>query len=249
VPKTLSEVKPTASVDLSPRALDGKPTLSEIVCRVIALSSDIDLQTRMLIVRVLGVQAEAAIAIFDTIGADHWREKALRAATKAQFPDAVPVLDVVLRMALAAQQERHKLAHWIWAKSPELPDALLLADPTHLRKRDIERAKVAAFLDDIEAKGDLDEIFKLYKIDRTKVLVYTKSDLLDASLALGETRQALFYFRFYVEPYVGEPLSAATSTAQSAFDRVMRNLDTRDGVLERLNELAAFREAMKGAKP
>jgi hypothetical protein len=89
---TLAEVLPDAHAYFGASALDNQPEIAKDVCQVIALSAEIDVEIKLLIVHILGVDATAALAIFDSLNADHWREKALRALTKAVIPEAAPIV-------------------------------------------------------------------------------------------------------------------------------------------------------------
>jgi hypothetical protein len=65
--------------------LDDNPDLAVIVAKVFAISSVIERELSFLLVRVLGADAEPAIAMFDALTAQHQQFKALDAAAKAHL--------------------------------------------------------------------------------------------------------------------------------------------------------------------
>jgi hypothetical protein len=76
--------------------------------------------------------AEPALAVFHETNSVDARLKAVNAAIDIVLdtPD-VDLYEAIVRSALKpAQKHRNQFAHWIWADSPDLPDAILLVDPT-----------------------------------------------------------------------------------------------------------------------
>jgi hypothetical protein len=109
------------------------------------MSAQVDHEISLLLVRVLGAHARPALAMFDTLHSDRVQLDVLQAAAKAEFGEGSErygVFVAVLKVAGRAQADRHKLAHWIWGHCPELPTALLLANPKAVRARNIARARL-----------------------------------------------------------------------------------------------------------
>jgi hypothetical protein len=111
------------------------------------------------------------------------------------------VLDAAVRAANSVQNDRNRLAHWIWGSAPELPDALLLADPTILRSQEVERTKYHlnpfAYID-----LPWEKVAKLYQFDPAEIYVYTKADLRRTHRDLASAGKIFFLLRMYLHPII-----------------------------------------------
>jgi hypothetical protein len=98
-------------------------------------------------------------------------ETALRDRLPTQYSDiGFAILTLLHRTATT----RHHFAHWIWGSSPDIPDAVLLAEP-----KMFWRTRVARLRHWKKAK-DTDPLTSLQtepQIDRSAVLVYKTRDL------------------------------------------------------------------------
>jgi hypothetical protein len=62
----------------------------------------------------------------------------LAAAAKAALPpDQFEIFAAIMSAVDRVQNERNRLAHWVWGTCPELPDRLLLANPEILKVQKI----------------------------------------------------------------------------------------------------------------
>jgi hypothetical protein len=105
-------------------------------------------------------------------------------------------------------KERDRFAHWAWGYSPDLPDALLLAEP-------IEKAR---------AQWDATSPPKTPQIDRKKVYVFTSGDFDRAIVRLNDTADLLEAFLKCVWP---EPSPAE----RELFRQALRNEPRFHGLL------------------
>jgi hypothetical protein len=118
------EFRPDADV------LGDKPELAKLVASIFALWGLIEGSLSHLLIRVLGADAEPAIAMFATLTAQHLQMGALKAAARAALSsDDFDVFCAATSVTDGVQAPRNHLAHWIWGKCDQLPDALLLAEP------------------------------------------------------------------------------------------------------------------------
>jgi hypothetical protein len=78
--------------------------------------------------------------------------------------------------------------------------------------------------------------------------VYTEEDIVDATLALTAAKEVLGYFRFYFTPFKPPKILSLPSAASKLFNEAMLDLDTRAGVLRRLNSIPAFASAFASMK-
>ena len=185
--------------------------------------------------------------MFDELDSQRSQLRLLTAAARSHFgKDTEPyrVFSAALRVADIAQADRHKLAHWIWGHCPELPNALLLADPKAVRAQTIELTRMldkrkdslvyVLSVDDEERKQDEVRISQLYAPDKSAIFVYEDGDFHRSTRDLGEALLALHYFAHYLSPLKLNPLSPPNPA--------LEGLETSDGALRRLMSLRLFRE-------
>lgn len=187
MPQPLSRVIPNGEFVADPNVLDDKPEFAKLVASIFAHASYIERCQGLLLVRVLGADAAPAIAMFSTLTAQHLQLGALEAAAKAALtPHEFDVFATVTSTAERSQGDRHKLAHWIWGRCPQLKEeALLLANPKTDKERDLALMQSLQNVDD--------EAFwtaETWSLDQTKpdsVLVYRRPDLerVKCSIAQG----------------------------------------------------------------
>jgi len=247
MPQLLSNVRRNARVVLWPSTEDR--VLGLLASHIVALSSQVDHELSLLLVHVLGANATPALAMFDEFDSQKQQMRLLRAAARAELGDKTKryrVFDAVLRAVMAAQSDRHKLAHWIWGHSPDIPNVLLLADPKALRIRKIARQrllttpiKLSAFLQNGDAEQQKRELTltALYEADPKTVLIYRDEDLNRAMRDLLAALSILDYFRYYLTPLKPNRLLALSVG--------LSGLGTSAGALKRLNSVDQFRTAFR----
>jgi hypothetical protein len=235
----------TTKLSLSATSLNDKPKLATLVGNIIATSAEVDLEVNLLLVHILGANALPAVAMLEVLltASAHTRLKAHEEAAKAALrPAQFRVFRAVTKMAISSQADRHKIAHGVWASCPELPDALLVAEPQSLRWREIRRGR---FYSDLATmlKGEWKpnspyNAAELYDYDRSKIFIYSHTELYRILLGLMEAKNAAFYFRCYLQPVVRNRL------AGKAPRHILKGLDTSAGALRRLSRLPRFRAAL-----
>jgi hypothetical protein len=153
-----------------------------------------------MLVRILGAEAAPALAMFATLTAQHLQLGALEAAAREALTEKeFDVFKATMNIAKSVQGPRNQLAHWIWAYSPELPDALLLAEPKSAKERDYEFTKALE-----NGVTDLTELADLNSYDPEHVQVYREDDLKRAQLDLEEASRIAFLTMVYLDSvYVG----------------------------------------------
>lgn len=130
MPQPLSRISPDANFELSTKALVDRLNLANLVTQIFALWAVVEQEFQILFSRIIGPDEIVADAVYAVLTRDGLQRTALNAAAKAKFgTDSSAVLAVCKR----AGKIRHKLAHWRWGQSPDLPDVLLLADPKDVK--------------------------------------------------------------------------------------------------------------------
>jgi len=133
MPQPLSKVKPNVE-EFKFGGIDIEPQLAVLIARVFAMWAMIESALQTMLVRILRADETAATAIYDLLISQAMQTRALEAAAKASMnPDDFERFTVVMTVTEGVQKQRNKLAHWIWGKSADLPETLLLLDPDMVR--------------------------------------------------------------------------------------------------------------------
>src|SRR5262249_16218507 len=175
--------------------------------------------------------AAPAIAMFQTLTAQHLQLGALDAAAKAALsPEDFQIFAAAVSTAESAQTPRNHLAHWAWGKCRQRPDLLVLANPQMLRERDFRVAKAIA------SKADLGEVVQMNLFDPSGALAYSKSDLERALRDLEESYYAVNSLSLYLNPdqLIGMGILPPDTDIQKI----------RAELLQELNGNRLFREAL-----
>jgi len=120
------------------------PDLSLLALSAIASWSNVDLALLRVFMQLMGGPESMSASIYVALGGQTAKNAAIHAAARSALsarPNEYALLKALLKLAKTNQKFRDKLAHWVWAYSPALPDALLLMDPMrnygNLHKKDI----------------------------------------------------------------------------------------------------------------
>lgn len=163
MPQPLSRVAPNALVSIGnvgsayPSPLAERPELALLAIQVIASWSNVEAFMMRLFVNLMGGSTDLAATVYLSLEIQSAKSAAINAAAAVKLSEQEKaLLRAILALVKSHQKSRDKIAHWIWGTAPQLPDALLLANPKDL----------------IEIPPDTDRIF-----------VYRKKDFLDCIAA------------------------------------------------------------------
>jgi hypothetical protein len=193
-PQPLNKVHSTTSVLFDPKALSERPELALLIARAIAGWSEIEGQMGFVLVRMLGANAEPALAMYGALTSAPAQISAAKAAASSVLdPERLEMVEAVLKVASALSTKRHHLAHRIWGYSEDLKDALILAD-----SKDIARKWMRTF----EASRAASAGGQQPSMDwpREKMFVYRANDLLELISELDDLRDYFYQLSFLVEP-------------------------------------------------
>jgi hypothetical protein len=125
----LSSVKRNARILVDPGVLRSRPQLAVLIADIISLWGHIEGNLGAIFVRLLGASARPGAAIYHSLGAGT-RQNALRAVARLNLDEhQFKIFEIFLKLVSRGRTQRDRLAHWLWALSPEIEDALLLIDP------------------------------------------------------------------------------------------------------------------------
>jgi hypothetical protein len=234
MPQPLNRIIRDAKFTPDANALEDKPQLAKLVASIFGHWGLIEQSISLLLVRVLGADAEPAIAMFSTLTAQHLQLGALEAAARAAltthefdvFRSVISVTDVV-------QKPRNQLAHWVWGKCPQLPDALLLAEPKARKEQD--RRVLLAWRHADNGDPLPEDIQQLYDYDPSTVTVYRLDDLERAKRDISDGAQVAYMLVEYLNDYNSGRIKANPNQASPEQNRKLLML--------MLNRKRLFREA------
>lgn len=133
MPQPLSRVNPNATIIIANaghRPLAERPQLAILVGEAINSWSNVESFLLRLFVRLFGGNGAMAAKIYLALEIQSAKTIALLEAVNAVPDEKIQALiKAVIAISKTNQKFRDKLAHHVWGVSPQLPDALLLADP------------------------------------------------------------------------------------------------------------------------
>jgi hypothetical protein len=131
-----------------------------------------------LFVELLGAGATTAAAIFSSIRSQAGQRDAFRAVASVALEDDQDNQDIlvaVLEVCDRASRLRNRICHWVWGHSRELPDAVLLGDPTAMTTH---RATMLDYTHEVMKPGSRPP---MPEIDERRIYVYREADFVEAS--------------------------------------------------------------------
>jgi hypothetical protein len=179
-PQPLSRVHPKARVLGGPETLyTHRPRFAPLAIAVIAHWSEIEAKTAAILAFVLHAEAAPISAMLQAINSASARIKAIECAGQIKLKgQELEVFEVVMWMAKKAAAHRHPIAHHIWAFCQELPDAVLLVEPS-------------AYIGIFVALATTDGPGTLHEPDKRLVKVYRERDFQDAILEMKTVANCL----------------------------------------------------------
>jgi hypothetical protein len=235
--RALHAEKPHATVRQRPSILDHlPPKYAQTIAAIFSYSSLIEYRQSLLLVRILGADAAPALAMFGTLIPQHAQLRALEAAAKAALEEReYDVFKAAMSVTAAVQTPRNQLAHWIWAFSAQIPDALLLADPAEGKEGD---RKFTLALESGET--DPEVIGNLNKFDPAHVQVYRENDLERARKDLEQASEVIYLTVVYFDGFFEGRIKKLPWTTRSP---------TRDELFQQLCGHKLFQEAWDRTQP
>jgi len=169
----LSHVKARAQLRFDPPdIMMARPELGILVAECIAQWAQVECLLGVILAVILETEAQTGLAMFLALTSSNNQMTILSAAAKSKLiAREADLFEAVMTLVRSAAKERHRLAHWCWALSDDLPDALLLIDPAH------EAPLFANKLGFHDALAEIDRsnIFVLRKRDAQEIVAKIKA--------------------------------------------------------------------------
>lgn len=169
----LSNVRSGASVEFGPGKLSQHPKLCSLVMDIVSLGAQIENSWSNIIVGLMGAEHKAGAAMYMALSGGASRRAALHGAACAVLPPAdYMVVRAVEKATNGVRAIRNDFVHHIWAISSDLPDALLLINPSAIQE-------VHSNLADLIHNSNKDPDANTGRLDLSKVMVWREGDLLE----------------------------------------------------------------------
>jgi hypothetical protein len=160
MPQPLSRVKKITTRSGGPAMILQRPELAALVAAVLTSWSHTEAAFGRFLAICLHTDSSAGVAMYLSLSGAEARRSALSAAAhKTLPPDKIELFELVTKAIRPVRDRRNDFAHGLWSYSDELPDALLWESAD----------------DEIE---NFEKIQKRSGSTGTKIMVYTKADLL-----------------------------------------------------------------------
>ncbi len=157
-PKQLSNWPDDIEVEVGIDAVSRmSPKIAALGMQVISAWSYVQMEQVLAVTHMLKADYAVMASVFESLtGA---RRIALRAAAqKALSSEDFKLYEQVGNSLDTAARHRDRFAHWLWMYSPDIPDSLLLQDPSHFSNAEISYSqfradlnKVGPFIVDMDA--------------------------------------------------------------------------------------------------
>lgn len=195
MPQPLSSLKRKVPIRLGGLdAADERPELALLAAKVIAVAAELEANMGELLAAMLGNKARPAVQMFHALSSTNAQTAALEAAAEAALPGhELSLFRIIMGMVKRAAKRRNMIAHWNWAYSPELPDALLFSDP---------RASATTFVELGERweKHQQGEPIEPWEADQSHVFIYKEADFREIIAAQAQAGELVALFTLMVLP-------------------------------------------------
>jgi hypothetical protein len=176
-----------------------RPELAESALNIIVEWSLLESGVNGLFVKLLGTKnTVAAAAIFSSIRSQAGQRDAFQAVAASVLEndqERQDLLVAILEVCNKAAKTRNRIAHWIWGFSANLPDAVLLADPTAITTHEAKANEWIAAPMGSKRGAHPD-------IDRRRIYAYTASDFAEALQRIQRARLLVAGVRRVMPPAI-----------------------------------------------
>lgn len=248
MPQPLSSIKHDATFTLATNALVGRPELADLVTQIIGVWSVIEQELETLFCRIFESNEPVSAAIYSAIPNQRTKMDALKAGVNSKFSNDIEKIEniyAVLDLVDRVKEIRHRLAHWRWGYSIDIPGALLLADPSSTKLTRISQTLVRKidFSYDDSTRIFTDKILKNIGFDTSKIFVYFQSELNSELENLVQANFALSLLDLYINPQMTSERAAELKSHLDTQFHHSIDIGTSEWALSQLSGLILFEQA------
>lgn len=202
MPQPVSRLMHGKQLDFTfgPDAIDREPELAALFARAIIQHSIIENAMGTLLIKILHAHAKPGYAMFSALTSVPAKLDVLTAAAEEMLVGAeLSVFRIARTLASRVSRERNKLAHNLWGFSPQVPNALLMANPSVFHKNTIawdEHWRGVIGVADTIYKGNPAD---LIRPNPDLIFAYRKPDFEKLLSDFRETTNILLCLTFMIE--------------------------------------------------
>lgn len=173
------------------------PQLSALIFNAISIWSYLEaVSIPRLLSIISGASSLTALSIYEALNSDATKQAVLQAVAKTHVTDKkYDLLRAILHNIKEQAQTRHKLVHWIWGYSQDLPDHLLLISPKQFAAGKPDSIQGLAFSGPLPGKWD-----KYFR----NIEVYVQHDIEEIITRFTRTLQSVEQFSLLWKPQFPE---------------------------------------------
>lgn len=187
-PQPLSSFPQARDVNFRIKVLDAQPELALKVMDVINTWAHIDYLATLITAKVLRADFKVVASMLVALTSADARRNAINAAIANGLPEEAELFQAIQKAIKPSRQRRNDFAHHLWGTCPQIPDALLLADP-----RDISM-RYAEYLE-AEKAGTLSSENTMFA-EHSKIMVYRERDLNEEAQSARQASK--FMMKFFI---------------------------------------------------
>jgi hypothetical protein len=170
----LSRVKPDAVTNWgNAETMIKRPTLAAKVARCIAQWSEIEIHLGAFLGLLLHANQKAALAMYSSLENRAAQLRLIYGAAEASIPgnqfDVIAVL--IANVLRPVMRERDRFAHWVWGYSDDLPDALLISEPSESLKNLMAALHLFPGVEDAAVRTNFNLIYVIRDPDLDGIIV------------------------------------------------------------------------------
>jgi hypothetical protein len=214
-------IPPTSGIDLHfvvSDAMVQRPKLAVLVAETIATWAQLECSLGVILAVILETEAQTGLAMFLSLTSSNNQMAIVSSAAKAKLTIADEELfSAIMKLVRTAAKDRHRFAHWCWAYTSRLPEALLLLDP----------ADQAPWLANLLGYHDV-----FTDIDRSKIFVLREQD---AREAFNQVERAGYW--------LGQLLALFVQKDRQKRAELRQTLSSEPPILEALSRLRQERKS------
>jgi hypothetical protein len=182
-PQPIWSIREDAKATANPNMIRRQPALAVHIAEIIALWSRIETTLGGVLALMLDAGVRPSMAMYGAIQNSRAQMDALEAAAKSVLSEGdFELFGAVMTIIKRAAAKRHKIAHWVWAYSAQIPDALVLIDPDAFLEYNVKSSELIAAV----KAGDFSVTST--EVDLSRAFAYRDKDFLEI---INELRNAM----------------------------------------------------------
>lgn len=220
MPEKLLNVSSKPAFPISAKGNGPSITHPELALLAMSIMSDWSLlegAMSSLFVNMLGANPIPGTAMYASLTSTAAQKSALRAvATASLSTNRQDVFEAILTHFGSVAKERNKIAHWLWGTSPDIPDAVLLTNPSSLTEY------TAQMFDHLHEGRE-----PRFTFPEEEIYVWRKQDFLEVTRRLHQVMEYIRLFDIAISP----PRQFSVDSNEQALRKLQLEPEIRQALL------------------